>query len=40
MVMRGLVHFKADQLAGTFDARPTKYTGRTITGSFDAVRSS
>lgn len=40
VVMRSLVHFKGDQLAGTFDARPTKYTGRTITGSFDAVRTS
>ncbi len=40
VVMRSLVHFKGDQLAGTFDARPTKYTGKTITGSFNAVRSS
>jgi hypothetical protein len=40
VVTRGLVHFKGDQLAGTFDARPTKYTGRTLTGSFNAVRSS
>jgi hypothetical protein len=39
VVMRSLVHFKGDQLAGTFDARPTTYAGRTITGSFDAVRS-
>jgi hypothetical protein len=40
VVTRSLVHFKGDQLAGTFDTRPTKYAGKTITGRFNAVRSS
>ena len=40
VVTRGVVHFKSDSLEGTFDARPTTYKGRTLTGSFMVGRSS
>jgi hypothetical protein len=40
VVTRGVVHFKGDSLEGTFDARPTTYKGRTLTGSFMVGRSS
>lgn len=40
VVMHSLVHFKGDRLVGTFDARPTRYAGRTLTGTFKASRSS
>jgi hypothetical protein len=38
VVTRSVVHFKGDSLRGTFDARPTAYTGKTSTGSFELGR--
>jgi hypothetical protein len=39
VVTRGTVHFAGNQLNGTFEARPTKYEGKTTTGTFTALRS-
>jgi hypothetical protein len=40
VVARSLVHLKAHALEGTFEARPTTYGGKTLTGSFNATRTS
>jgi hypothetical protein len=39
VVTRSEAHFKAGKLVGTFEARPTTYSGRTMKGSFEAIRS-
>jgi|GEM_PF-1642546 len=40
VVSRGVVHFKGNGLQGNFEARPTKYEGRTVKGTFNAARKS
>jgi hypothetical protein len=40
VVTRGVVHLKGKMLEGRLDTRPTKYEGRTITGTFTATRAS
>jgi hypothetical protein len=40
VVTRSLVHFDAHALEGTFEARPTTYGGRTLTGHFSVTRTS
>lgn len=40
VVTRSLVHFKAHALEGTFEARPTRYGGTTLTGDFSLTRTS
>ena len=40
VVTRSLVHFKAQALEGTFEARPTTYRGKTLTGRFNVTRTS
>jgi len=39
VITRATVHFDGNQLNGTFEARPTKYEGKTTTGTFTALRS-
>ena len=39
VVTRSEAHVKAGKLVGTFEARPTTYSGRTMKGSFEASRS-
>lgn len=38
VVTRSLAQFKAHALEGTFEARPTTYSGRTLTGHFSVTR--
>jgi len=38
VVVRGVAHFSNGVLRGTFEARPTRYEGSTITGTFSAAR--
>jgi hypothetical protein len=38
VVTRSLVQFKAHALEGTFEARPTTYSGRTLTGHFSVTQ--
>jgi hypothetical protein len=39
VVTRTVGHLRGTELVGTFQARPTAYSGRTLTGSFEAARS-
>jgi hypothetical protein len=39
VVTRATVHFSGNNLNGKFEARPTKYEGKTTTGTFMASRS-
>jgi hypothetical protein len=38
VVTRGEAYFKGHELQGSFEARPTRYEGKTITGKFSASR--
>jgi hypothetical protein len=40
VVTRSVVYLKNGSLQGTFDTRPTRYEGRSLKGTFQAVRSS
>jgi len=40
VVTRSLVYFKGHALEGTFEARPTTYSGTTLTGHFSVTRTS
>ncbi len=40
VVTRTLARFKGDSLVGTYEARPTKYSPKSLTGRFSAVRGS
>lgn len=39
VVTRTVGRLNGTELVGTFEARPTAYSGRTLTGSFEATRS-
>ena len=38
VVTRGVAHFKGHEILGSFEARPTRYEGKTISGKFSAAR--
>jgi len=40
VINRGLVHFKGNKLEGSVEARPTRYEGKTVKGTFSAARKS
>jgi hypothetical protein len=39
VVTRTVGRLKGTELVGTFEARPTSYSGETLSGSFEATRS-
>lgn len=39
VVTRTVGHLKGPELVGTFEARPTAYSGRALAGSFEVTRS-